>query len=185
MKDLISKLQSTVRLHISEGRMSSGGSIGSLINSSQQSGRSALAPRQEFSGATTDGKWLEKPQSFENILATSNVKSIGSDMKSKIKFTDVFVPEGVCMEPPVISNNLLEKVRLSSSMPNLRAKSLQDEASVISTTSKKKSKKNKREDPLAGSKVKHSKRSMSTINLRPKDSKTEKIIQLMAQSYNK
>lgn len=185
VKELIDKLQNTVRMHIADARISCGSSCGDCDDLSQISEKSLVTTTgHQFSGIIDDSKWLEKPQSFENMLATSNVKNIGKESKSKTKLTNVFVPEGVCMDPPVISNNLLEKVKLSASAPNLHSRSLVDDISVESTTSlRRRSKRSsKREDPLAVSKVKHSKRSLSTINLRAKDSKGEKIIQLIAKS---
>jgi hypothetical protein len=181
-KELVQKLQRVMKVHASNARISSGAADDDL---SQITERSVLPTTLEFSGTTDDGKWLEKPQSFENILATANVMKIGSESKlPKTKLTDVFLPDGICMEPPVVSNALLEKVRLASSAPNLHSKSLLEGVSIASSITKKSKKSSKRTDPLASSKVKHSKRSLSTINIRAKDSKAEKIIQLMAQSYS-
>lgn len=148
--------------------------------------KSAASKGKEEQTLTDDGRWLEKPKSFENDLATSNVMNIGrSSELPKTKFTDVFLPNDVCMEPPVISNDLLEKIKLSSSMPNLRSQSagLPDDISTTSSVSKKMKKSTKREDPLAVSKVRHSKRSLSSINLRANNSKAERIIKMMSKTY--
>jgi hypothetical protein len=153
---------------------------------SQKSAASSVVGDNSIS----DSKWLEKPQPFDNVLATSNVMHIGSTSKlPKTKFTDVFLPEGVCMEPPLISNDLLEKMRQSSSAPNLRSRTTGalDDMSIVSNSSRKLKKgASKREDPLAASnKVRFSQNSLSTINLRAKDSKTEKILRRMQQTCPK
>mmetsp|Transcript_17121 Transcript_17121/g.28604 ORF Transcript_17121/g.28604 Transcript_17121/m.28604 type:complete len:602 (-) Transcript_17121:120-1925(-) len=188
VKELVNKLKKIKKNFPPPAAFASTGVDGDEAdNVSLLSQKSAASKIREEQRLIEDGRWLEKPKSFENDLATSNVMNIGRTSElPKTKFTDVFLPNDVCMEPPLISNDLLEKMKLSSSAPNLRSKSagLLDDMSTTSNTSKKLKKSSKREDPLAVSKVKHSKHSLSAINLRAKNSKAEKIIKMMSKTYS-
>lgn len=182
VKAFVKSLHNIIELHVADVGVTSGGVDNDTM--SQITERSAMSAEHDFDASITgDGKWLEGTKSFENILAISNVVSIGSDSKqSKTKYTNVFLPEGVRVEPPVVSNDLLERARLASSAPNLHSKSIlgADDVSVVSKKSRRSSK--RETDPLSCSKVRHSKTSLNTVTLRAKDSKTEKIIRLMART---
>ena len=185
VKQLVSKLHDIIKEHAIDARVD--GNVGALDDLSHMTELSEMSSMPTFSETYEEGKWLERPPSYENVLASSNVSNIGSIHKeSSTKLTDVFIPNGVPLDPPIVSGDLLDKIQMSSSAPNLHCNSkLQDEMSVSLSSSIKSKKSSKCDDPLAGSKVKHTKRSLSSINLRPRDGKAKAIIRLLAKTTNK